>query len=152
MQMSESFKNRYSLPDIAVVELEGVVFHVRLPTTAHRQFERATADVFTEPLENVGSFRRKANLNMEQMFGPLHKAFIRTCVVKVEGLDDYDPETFVDKYPWAAEELYDQALALASRAEEEAAEQVGKSPASLPGLTSGGEKKSSMPASLSEVG
>lgn len=150
--MSESFKSRYSLPDIAVIQLEEVVFHVRLPTAAHRQFERATADVFTEPHEKTGTFRRKANVNMEQMFGPLHEAFVRTCVVEVEGLDDYDPRTFVDKYPLAAEELYDQALALAARAEEEAAEQVGKSLASLPGLTNGEEKKSSTPVSLSEVG
>ena len=150
--MAEGFKNKYALPDCVVIKLEEVSFHVRLPTSAHRQFERAIADVFTEPQGEPGKFRRVPNVTLEQMFIPMHKAFFRTCVVNVEGLDDYDPETFVDTYPAAAEELYEQACQLASEVEKEAVEQVGKSLASSPGQISGQGEDRSTTVSLNVAG
>lgn len=150
--MSEGFKKKYSLPDCVKIDLEGVSFLVRLPTSAHRQFERAIADVFTKPGDQPGKYHRLPTVSLEQLFVPMHKAFMRTCVVSVEGLDDYDPETFVDLYPSAAEDLYEKATDLAAEVERGAAEQVGKSHASSPGRTSGEVKSPSMPVSLNAAG
>lgn len=144
------FEEKYAQQDTVEIALEDVIFHVILPTSANRKFERAAASCALERNQNTGLFEPR-NIELDDIFTIQHTAFLKSCVVKVDGLD-FDPDEFIKKYPDAAEDLYDRAIGLAEQAEKEAAESVGKSQVSSIGQPSGEERRDSIMALPDQVG
>ena len=136
------FKEKYSLPDATPIQLEDVTFHVILPTSANRRFERAIAASMSERDPVTGGFRVK-EFSINDVFSAQHKAFLSSCVISVDGLE-FEPVEFYNQYPDAAEELYSKAVELAQSQEAGAAEEAGKSLPSSPGEKSGKEGRISM--------
>lgn len=144
------FKDKYQTPEAEKIRLEDVVFHVHLPTSANRKFERAVAGSMTRRDPATGAFKIR-NLEMIDIFEAQHAAFLKSCVVKVEGMD-FDPEEFMVSYPDAVEELYLKAMELAEQREEDATAAVGKSQPSSPGQENGLDGKVSTLDSLTKAG
>lgn len=144
------FLEKYSLPEAVRIDLEDVAFYVRLPTSANRRLERAIAGELSDRDPKTGMYIVK-DVSMPELFCSQHRAFAKSCVVKVEGME-FEAETFCDDFPDAAEELYNKACELAAAAEGEAASSVGKSQTTLPGPLNGKGEKTSTTDSKHQAG
>jgi hypothetical protein len=136
------FKEKYAKPDEVSIVMEDVTFHVQLPTSSNRRYERAVASCMTTRNDETGAFEVADDYGISEIFEAQHKAFLRSCVTSVDGLE-FDPDQFFAEFPDAAEELYTKGMELASELEQEAASQAGKSQDTLSGQESGKGKKSS---------
>lgn len=130
------FAERYGLADPEKITLEDVDFYVRLPTSANKRFERELASSMAARDPESGQFTQRTNASMREILEAQHLAFLRTSVVRVEGLD-FDPDQFYSDYPEAVDELYNLATERAMADEEAAAEGVGKSEPSSTGQDDG---------------
>lgn len=144
------FKDKYRKQDCEQIQLEDATFHVLLPTSANRRYERAVAGAMSKLDTKTGEFV-VADLDLVDIFDAQLQAFLRSCVVKVDGID-FDSSTFYSEYPDATEDLFQKAVELASRQEVEAKDSVGKSQATSPGPASGKGEKSSTQECLKAAG
>ena len=147
------FEERYKERDLEKIVMEDVTFHVNLPTSANRRYERAVASSMAKRDPVTGEFT-VIDFDMVDVFDAQHKAFLKSCVVKVEGplSFDFDPDEFFDKFPEAAEDLYNMAVELATKQEGDAIESAGKSQTTSDGQGSGKARTDSTPASLKAAG
>jgi hypothetical protein len=136
------FKEKYAKPDEVSIVMEDVTFHVQLPTSSNRRYERAVASCMTIRNEKTGAFEVADDYGITEIFEAQHKAFLKACVISVDGLK-FEPNAFFDEFPDAAEELYTKGMELAAELEKEAASQAGKSQDTLSGQPNGKVKKSS---------
>jgi hypothetical protein len=144
------FEDKYSLPDTVEICMEDATFHVRLPTSANRKYERAVAACMVERDPESGIFQMK-DFEMHDLFTAQHYAFLRSCVVSADGIE-FDAKEFLDRFPDAAEDLYNKAVTMAEEVEKEALDAAGKSQDTLTGQDDGKEKKTSTPVLSRQAG
>lgn len=145
------FQDKYKQPDLEKIELEDASFYVQLPTSANKRYERAVAAGMARRDPDSGEFS-VIDFDMADVFDVQHRAFLKSCVIRVEGAGfDFDADDFYRDYPDAVEELFNIATEKASIKEREAAETTGKSQDSSSGQESGRGEKSSTAHSLKEA-
>ena len=147
------FKDRYTLPESVTegvdITLEDVTFKVALPTQYNRKFQRSLGGELAQVARDEGGASIE-DLPLVLVFEAQLRAFLRDCVLSVDGLD-YEWESFYQDYPEAADDLFAKAMEIASAKTDEADEQVGKPEPSSSGKKSGKARKASTPNSQNEV-
>lgn len=131
------FTEKYKQAETTAIKMEDVTFNIRLPTSANRKFERAVASSMAVRDPETGTFKVR-DYEIADVFTAQHKAFLKSCVDSVDGLD-FDPDEFYQSFPDAAEELYTKAMEMAQEEEDCAADEAGKSLPSSPGVSDGKE-------------
>lgn len=140
---------KYYTEDLEQVELQGVTFHVKLPGSANKRFQRAVLTQVVEQDEN-GEFVAR-DTPLDQMVEAQVNAFVRTCIRQVDGWDDYTPEALL-AMPDACEDLWQAVVAL-NAAKELEADAIAKKPVSTSdGQQSGRASQSSTPDLKSAAG
>tara|TARA_R110000822_G_scaffold18475_3_gene61066 strand:- start:861 stop:1298 length:438 start_codon:yes stop_codon:yes gene_type:complete len=140
---------KYYTEDLEQVELQGVTFHVKLPGSANKRFQRAVLTQVVEQDEN-GEFVAR-DTPLDQMVEAQVNAFVRTCIRQVDGWDDYTAEALL-AMPDACEDLWQAVVAL-NAAKELEADAIAKKPVSTSdGQQSGRASQSSTPDLKSAAG
>ncbi len=142
------FEKRYT-EELEQIELEGVVFHVKLPTSTNKRFQRSViAKVVVQ--NDEGEFVTK-DTKLDEMIAYQVDAFVRTCIRKVDGWPEYSIEALL-AMPEACEDLW-EAVSTLSKAKEEEANATAKKPVPTSnGLESGQEKQTSIASLESAAG
>lgn len=133
------FTDKYGNQGHAIT-LEDVTFHVRLPTAENLRFQMAVTAEVLQVGEDGQATRR--DMSAADMVIAQIQAFVRTCILRVDGWDDYTPQALL-AMPAACDDLW-FAVSEKTRAEEAKAQAAEKKPLSTSdGPQSGAEKKSS---------
>ena len=129
------FEQHYS-STIVPIELEDVTFHVDLPTTRNMRFQREVASRFVSYDSETGELTSHdpESVKPSQMVVWQIEAMVRTCIIRVDGWDEFTPEQLL-AYPQACEDLWAKVTKLNAEKEAEA-DAIAKKPLS----TSGGQK------------
>lgn len=136
--------------NLSAITLHGITFHVKLPTMDNKRFQRAVMSKVAKR-DDEGSFTA-SDTTLEEMANAQLEAFVYHCIRKVDGWDDFTPESLLNETPDAADELFQLAADLAEAAQAEAEEAVGKSQAGLSGPSDGAKSETSTPSLKSAAG
>ena len=109
------FEQRYT-EELEPIELEGVTFHVKLPTTANKRFQRAVLAQVIEQNDDGEFVTRETNL--DEMVAYQVDAFIRTCIRSVDNWDEFTVDNLL-AMPDACEDLWSAVSELTKEKEEE---------------------------------
>ena len=138
------FLDRYS-QDSHAITLDDVTFHVRLPTTENKRFQMAvTAEVMV--IGEDGTATRKDMAPAMMVIAQID-AFVRTCILRVDGWEDFTPEKLL-AMPGACDDLWFRVTEK-TRAEEARAEASEKKQSSTSGGPQTGQDKTSSTEILS---
>lgn len=145
----KTFEEHYE-SQLVPVELNGAVFHVRLPNADNVRFQRAlSSQAINVDLES-GGYERKP-LTLEQMVELQIETFVRTCIRRVEGWDGYSQEKLLSM-PDACEDLWREVSELTNRTEQEAETAVKKPQTTLNGPENGEDVENSIAPSKQAAG
>lgn len=117
------FIDRYT-NNTTPITLEDVTFHVRLPTTTNKRFQRAVTGAVME-FDKEGNAQRK-DLSVAEFVEAQVEAFIRTSIDKVDGWPEFTVDALL-AMPEACDDLWDLVTRETADAEAEA-EAVEKKP------------------------
>ena len=135
--------------DLEPVELQGMTFHVKLPSMGNKRFQRAVLAQFVEQNKD-GEFVTK-DTKLDEMVEANVNAFVRTCIRKVDGWDDFSVDKML-ALPDACEDLWDVVVKLNSDKEAEADDTVKKLQPISSGQESGQGKQTSTKDSRKQAG
>jgi hypothetical protein len=117
-----------------------VTFHVKLPGKTNRRFQRSVIAGITE-MNDSGELVAR-DVSIEEMAEVQIAAFVKTCIKKVEGWDDYSVEKLMAMED-ACEDLWAEVLTLNKQKEDEADQAAKKLEPISTGQASGAVKSSS---------
>jgi hypothetical protein len=120
---------------LEAIELNGVTFHVRLPTKDNKRFQRAVASELIDFDLDTGEYTQK-NVTAEKLVEIQIAAFIATCIRKVEGWTDYTSEKLL-AIPDACEDLWEIVGQRTTKTDSEADAEIKKSASLSDGPASG---------------
>lgn len=142
------FEKHYS-EDLEAIELQGVTFHVKLPSAGNKRFQRSVLSRIVK--QNDEGEYETGDTSLEEMAEAQVDAFARTCIRKVDGWDDFTIEKLL-AMPDACEDLWAAVAELTKEKEGEANATAKKLVTSSSGQPSGKEKASSMQDSKQAAG
>ena len=122
------------------------VFSVMLPATSNEDFNLTLISMLNTDLDEDGNLK----VDAVKFQAARKKLFFDKCIKDASGLPDgMDPPEFFEAYPLAARALLERATELASQADDEVNDALGKSE-TLPNGKSSGEVDMSNTTSLSK--
>lgn len=96
------FEKHYN-EDLEPIKLEGMTFQVKLPSAGNKRFQRAVMAQIVEQ-NDKGEFLTKET-RLDEMVEAQINAFVRTCIRRVDGWDDFTPAKLL-ALPDACEDLW----------------------------------------------
>ena len=130
-----NFEKHYTR-NIVPVTLEGVTFHVELPTVSNMRFQREVASHFISIDSDTGELKQldASSITPSHMVRLQIEAMVNVCILRVEGWEEFTPDKLM-AMPEACEELWTAITEIKTKKEAEA-EAIAKKPLS----TSDGRK------------
>lgn len=128
------FEKHYT-EDIERIKLNGVTFHVKLPTRDNKRFQRLVVSGLVDFDAETGDYTQR-KVEAGELVEMQVDAFIKTCIRKVEGWDDYTLDKML-ALPEACEELWEEAIKVSNDRETEADAAAKKSRSTSRGPANG---------------